>query len=310
VTVDRTRAFLREELGLPAGDAFALPSSGKRFEDGGQYRVEIPSVEGPAALRAVVEEAARRGVEVHRVSQGSGVMLQTDAEIGEMAGLASEHGIELCLFAGPRAGWDVGVQATSTTGRVLSASLRGAEQLVYAIEDVQHAVDLGVRSVLVADAGQLMVLGQMKRREALPGELVLKVSASLPVANPATARVFEDLGAGSLNLPVDLSLPAIAAIREAVDLPLDVYVEAPEDFGGPVRHYEVPELVRVAAPIYLKFTVRNAPSTYPAGQHLEAAVLALSRERVRRAEIGLGILHRYYPDSVPSPRAPALTPPR
>ena len=124
------------------------------------------------------------------------------------------------------------------------------------------------------------------------------------------SRVFEDLGAGSLNLPVDLPLPAIAAIREAVDLPLDVYVEAPEDFGGPVRHYEVPELVRVGAPIYLKFTVRNAPNTYPAGQHLEATVLALSRERVRRAEIGLGILHRYYPDSVPSPHAPAPTPPR
>ena len=52
MTVNRTRAFLRDELGLPAGDAFDLPTSGKRFEDGGQYRVEIPSVEGPAALQA------------------------------------------------------------------------------------------------------------------------------------------------------------------------------------------------------------------------------------------------------------------
>jgi hypothetical protein len=308
VTVNRTRAFLRDELGLPAGDAFDLPTSGKRFEDGGQYRVEIPSVEGPAALQAVVDEAARRGVQVHRVSQGSGVMLQTDAEIKEMAGLASEHGIELCLFVGPRAGWDVGVQSTSTAGRVLGASLRGAEQLVYAIEDVQHAVDLGVRSVLVADVGQLMVLGQMKRRGALPSDLVLKVSVSLPVANPATARVFEDLGAGSLNLPVDLPLPSIAAIRAAVDLPLDVYIEAADDFGGSVRHYETPEMVRVAAPIYLKFTVRNAPSIYPAGQHLEPTVVTLSRERVRRAEIGLGILRRYHPDAVPSPRGPGSTP--
>src|SRR6266498_823927 len=303
-----TGAVVSDERGLPAGDAFDLPTSGKRFEDGGQYRVEIPSVEGPAALQAVVDEAARRGVQVHRVSQGSGVMLQTDAEIKEMAGLASEHGIELCLFVGPRAGWDVGVQSTSTAGRVLGASLRGAEQLVYAIEDVQHAVDLGVRSVLVADVGQLMVLGQMKRRGALPSDLVLKVSVSLPVANPATARVFEDLGAGSLNLPVDLPLPSIAAIRAAVDLPLDVYIEAADDFGGSVRHYETPEMVRVAAPIYLKFTVRNAPSIYPAGQHLEPTVVTLSRERVRRAEIGLGILRRYHPDAVPSPRGPGSTP--
>jgi Peptidase family U32 len=148
----------------------------------------------------------------------------------------------------------------------------------------------------------------MKRRGALPSDLVLKVSVSLPVANPATARVFEDLGAGSLNLPVDLPLPSIAAIRAAVDLPLDVYIEAADDFGGPVRHYETPEMVRVAAPIYLKFTVRNAPSIYPAGQHLEPTVVTLSRERVRRAEIGLGILRRYHPEAVPSPRGPGSTP--
>jgi Peptidase family U32 len=301
VTVNRTRAFLRDELGLPSGDAFGLPTSEKRFPDSGQYRVEIPSVEGPAALRAVVEEAAHRGVRLHRVSQGSGVMLQTDAETREMVELASRHAIELSLFVGPRAAWDVGVQATSASGRVIGASLRGAEQLVYAIEDVQHGVELGVRSVLVADVGQLMVLGQMKRRGALPGDLVLKVSVSLPIANPATARVFEDLGAGSLNLPVDLPLPAIAAIREAVDVPLDIYVEGADDFGAPVRHYEIPELVRVAAPVYVKFSVRNAPNVYPSGQHLEATVLALSRERVRRAEIGLEILRRYYPDAVPSP---------
>lgn len=301
--MERTRAFLRNELGLPGGDAGDLPSSTKRFPDAGQYRVEIPSVEGPAALSAVLDEAVVRSVPVHRVSQGSGVMLQTDDEIAEMVALAAASAVELCLFTGPRAGWDTGVQAVSATGRVLGASLRGANQLVYGLEDVRHAVDLGVRSVLVADVGQLMVLGQMKARSYLPADLVLKVSVSLAVGNPATARVLEDLGAGSLNLPVDLPLPAIAAIRQSVDVPLDIYVEGPDDFGGPVRHYEVPELVRVAAPIYLKFTPRNAPSTYPSGLHLESTVVTLSRERVRRAQIGLGILRRYYPEAVVSPRA-------
>ncbi|HET8660821.1 MAG TPA: hypothetical protein VFM55_17695 [Micromonosporaceae bacterium] len=95
----------------------------------------------------------------------------------------------------------------------------------------------------------------------------------------------------------------IAAIRQAVDVPLDVYVEAADDFGGPVRHYEVPELVRVATPIYLKFTVRNAPGTYPSGLQVESTVVALARERVRRAEIGLGMLRRYYPQAVVSPQS-------
>ena len=54
-------------------------TSEKRFPDGGAWRVEIPSVEGPHALEAVLEEAATLNVPIHRVSQGSGVMMLTDA---------------------------------------------------------------------------------------------------------------------------------------------------------------------------------------------------------------------------------------
>ncbi len=292
-------------LRLPEADAHDLPESAKRFADGGQYRIEIPSVEGPRALEAVVAAAVEHGVGVHRISQGSGIMLLTDAEISAMLALGRAQGIEVCLFVGPRASWDVGVQAASTSGRVLGASLRGADQLAYGIEDVLRASALGVRSVLVGDLGHLMVLGRMKAKGDLPSDFVLKTSITLPAANPATARVLEDLGATSVNLPVDLSLAQIAAVRQAIDVAIDFYVESPDDFGGAVRHYEIPELVRVAAPIYLKFGLRNAPGLYPSGQHLEAAVLALSRERVRRAAIGLGILRRYAPGAVASPQGPS-----
>jgi peptidase U32-like protein len=298
----RTTSEVLTSLRLPPRDAYDLPSSAKRFPDRGQYRIEIPSVEGPRAMEAVLAAAGEHRVGVHRVSQGSGVMLQTDGEIERMVALGRAAEVEVCLFVGPRANWDTGVQAQSASGRVLGSSLRGADQLGYGIEDVRHACRLGVRSVLVADVGQLMVLGRMKAAGDLPADLVLKISVTLAAANPATARVLEDLGANSINLPVDLSLPQIAAIRQAVDAPIDFYVESPDDFGGPVRHYEIPELVRVAAPIYLKFGLRNAPGIYPSGQHLEATVLALCRERVRRAAIGLGILHRYAPEAVASPR--------
>jgi hypothetical protein len=288
-------------LRLPRRDAHELPGSGKRFADGGQYRIEIPSVEGPRAFEAVLAAAGELRVPIHRISQGSGVMLQTDAEIERMVALGQHNGVEVCLFVGPRASWDTGAQAASASGRVLGASLRGADQLVYGIEDVRHACTLGIRSVLVADVGQLMVLGRMKTAGELPRDLMLKTSVTLAAANPATARVLEDLGAGSINLPVDLSLAQIAAVRQAVDAPIDFYVESPDDFGGAVRHYEVPELVRVAAPIYLKFGLRNAPPLYPSGQHIEGLVVSLSRERVRRAAIALGILRRYAPDAIASP---------
>ena len=48
--MDDTRAFLRS-MGLPAGDAHDLPSSDRRFPDGGQWRIEIPSVEGQMHFR-------------------------------------------------------------------------------------------------------------------------------------------------------------------------------------------------------------------------------------------------------------------
>jgi hypothetical protein len=294
-----TREFL-QRLGLPPGDLHDLPTSAVRFPDGAQYRVEIPSVEGPRALAAVLEEAEARQVRVHRISQGSGVMLLTDSEIREMARLGAEAQIEVSLFVGPRAAWETGAQVLSPAGRNLGARHRGMEQLVYAVEDVRRACSLGIRSVLVADEGLLWVVNEMKKAEELPAELVLKVSVQMGAANPASIRLQERLGAGTYNVPTDLDLPKLAAIRAAVNLPLDLYVEVPDNFGGFVRHYEIGEIVRLIAPVYLKFGLRNAPDVYPSGTHLETTVISLSRERVRRAEIGLDHLRRYYPKATTS----------
>src|SRR5207237_10820472 len=74
--------------------------------------------------------------------------------------------------------------------------------------------------------------------------------------------------------------------------PLEGYVDAPDDVGGFVRMHDIPERIRVAAPVYVKLGLRNAPDVYPAGSHLEATTVALSRERVRRARLGLELLAR------------------
>ena len=288
---------LLTSLGLPGRDLAELPDSGKRFPDGGQYRVEIPSVEGPRVLEAVLDEAEKRGVQLHRISQGSGIMLQTDAEILEMCAMAREANLELSLFVGPRASWETGATVISGAGKTLGAQHRGQDQLAYALEDVLRGVSLGLRGVLVADAGLLRVLRDLKKNGDLPADLVVKVSVQLAAANAAAVKAMEDLGADTYNVPTDLSLAQLAAIRAVVDIPLDVYVEAPDDFGGFVRHYETPELVRVAAPVFVKFGLRNAPNIYPSGTHLEATAVALGRERVRRAEIGLSMLERYYPEA-------------
>ena len=298
-------ARLLASLGLPTGDAHDLPPSPHRFADGAHYRVEIPSVEGPRVLAAVIEESRRRGVPIHRVSQGSGIMLLSDAEIGEMCGMCRDARMELSLFVGPRAAWDTGAAVVSPAGRTLGAPLRGQAQVRPALDDVLRAVELGVRSVLVADVGLLRLLDLAKQAGHLPRELIIKISVQLAAANPLAVAVLADEGASTINVPTDLSLAQLAAIRHQCDVPLDVYVEVPDGFGGFVRHYDIPELVHAVAPVYVKFGLRNAPDIYPSGLHLETSATLMARERVRRAELGLGLLRRQIGgapgDAVPPP---------
>ena len=59
-SMEQTRAYLRS-LGLPGGDAYDLPTSEKRFKDGGQYRFEVPGIQGPKVMRALLEAEAYDG---------------------------------------------------------------------------------------------------------------------------------------------------------------------------------------------------------------------------------------------------------
>jgi hypothetical protein len=304
-----TRAFLTS-IGLPPGDLHERPDSQLRFPDGAQYRSEIPSVEGPACLEAVLEESARLDVAVHRVSQVSGVFRQTDDELDSMARLAAAARVEISLFARPHAAWDTSAMARSPAGGALAPTSRGQEQVVQGIEDVKRAAAHGIRSVLIADLGLLSVFGAMRAAGELPDDMQAKISVMLPAANPAAARVLVELGASTINLPTDLTLAQIAAIRAAIDVPLDLYVEAPDNIGGFVRLHEIPELIRIAAPVYVKFGLRNAPDVYPAGTHIEATTVALSRERVRRARLGLELLARSgYEPTISELGAPGLAVP-
>jgi len=280
------------EIGLPRGDLHELPDSHKRFPDGAQYRVEIPSTEGPRCLEAVLEEAERLEVRVHRISQGSGVFLLTDRELDEMAEQGASAPVEISLFARPNAGWDTSATANAPAGGGLAPAVRGQEQLVAVLEDAQRAAAHGIRSVLLADIGALCAFADLRERGYLPPDMQAKMSVMLPIANPATARLLEQLGASTLNVTPDLSLAQIAAIRAVVSCPLDVYVEVPDTLGGFVRLHEIPELIRIASPVYIKFGLRNAPDIYPSGTHIEQAAIALSRERVRRGRLGLDLLAR------------------
>lgn len=261
------------------------------FDDGGRFRVEIPSVEGPQALDVVLEEARQREVTIHRISQGSGVAMLADDEIERMVKTTADAEVELCLFLGPRGTWDIGAGTRTPSGGA-GPRVRGASQLQYSIDDAARAAGLGVRCLLVADEGVLWRLHQLREAGALPAELKLKFSALAGPANPSSFAVIERLGADSVNVPGDLTLGDLVAMREQSGVPIDLYLESPDALGGFVRHHEAPAFIEEVGRIYLKFGLRNAPEMYPAGLHVEALTLSSARERVRRASLVLEHLRR------------------
>jgi hypothetical protein len=262
-------------------------ASAKTFPDGADMRIEIPSVEGPGVLAAVLDEAAKRDVVINRVSQGSGAMLHSEAELREMSKLGSDAGLEISLFIGPREEWGLGAMSRGPEGAALAGAVRGMRQLRYAVEDVLRAVDCGIRGFLVADLGLLRLLCEAQRDNRIPAEVVWKVSVMLAPSNPATTALFEDLGAGTINLPTDLTLAELAEMRAVCDLPLDLYVEAPDYLGGVVRGEQLADLVAVSAPLYAKFGLRNSRGLYPSGMHIQHEAELIGREKVRRAQIAL-----------------------
>lgn len=285
-------------LATPAPDP--ADTSPHTFPDGGTWRTEVPSVEGPEALDALLEESVRLDVPVHRVSQGSGVWMLTDAEISAMVKATSERNIELCLFTGPRGTWDTGASVrTDSQGAGLRA--RGHDALAGCVEDAVRATELGVQCLLVADEGVLWTLHRARTLGIIPAGTTLKVSALIGPVNPASYAVFEHLGADSLNVPSDLTLDQLTGVRRASGAPMDLYIEAPDDLGGYVRMYEIAELIRRGAPLYLKFGLSKAPGIYPYGAQLRESALATARERVRRGRLALDLLARHGADGGMSP---------
>ncbi len=272
-----------------------VSASTARFPDGAHFRIEIPSVEGPRVLDAVVQAAAEHGIVVNRVSQGSGAMLLSKAELEEMSAIGESSGLEVSLFVGPREGFDVGAHARSADGAAHAGQLRGLRAIRFAAEDVARAAEAGIRSFLVADHGLLALLVDMQAAGELPTDIVWKVSVLMAPSNPLSLGLLERLGASTANIPSDVTLAQLREFRAASAIPLDLYVESPDSLGGVVRGNELGDLVAVGAPLYAKFGLRNSRALYPSGEHVLADACAIAREKVHRAAVALEWLHRLNP---------------
>ena len=287
----KTREFLKS-IGMPTGDAYDLQSSTKRFSDNAQYRFEVPGIQGPGAMKALLEALDSFGQHIHRVTQTKGIMMLSDDEISQMVSISREYKIELVLAIGPRATYDTSASVNTPEGQRVGYRLRGQEQIVRAIEDVKRAASIGCRSFLIYDEGCLWVLSKARQGGEIPSECKFKVSAHCGHGNPCSGKLLEDIGANSFNPIRDIQLQMLGAIRQVIAIPLDIHTENPASSGGFIRHYEVPEMIRVAAPIYLK-TGGSVAKT-----HSWDSTEADARKRAKQVMLVKRVIDRYYPEAI------------
>ncbi|MBQ6334461.1 MAG: hypothetical protein IJI46_05285 [Erysipelotrichaceae bacterium] len=292
--MQETRDFLKK-IGMPSGDAYDLPTSDKRFPDGGQYRFEVPGIQGPGAMKALLEQLDAYHVPIHRVTQTKGIWTLLDEEIEEMVALAKKYNVQLILAIGPRATTDTSASVHTPEGQRMGYRLRGQEQIVRAIEDVKRAVRFGCRGFLVYDEGCLWLLNEMRKAKELPADCEFKVSAHTGQGNPCSGKLLESIGANSFNPVRDIQLQMLAAIRQAIDIPIDIHTENPESSGGFIRHYEVPEMIRIAAPIYLK-TGGSVAKTHSWDTTADDA-----KKRAKQIVLVKRMIDEYYPEAIASP---------
>lgn len=291
--MEDTKNFLRE-IGIE--ETYKNYQSDKRFKDGGQYRFEVPGIQSPKTMEALLNESTENDIFIHRVTQTKGIMMLSDEEIRQMVGLAIDYGCELFLAVGPRATYDTSATVHTKEGSRIGYRLRGYDNLVYAIEDVKRACRFGVRGILLYDEGLLWVLNKMRIAGEIPLNVHFKLSAHAGHSNPASAILLENIGLNSLNPVRDLQIPMIAAIRNAIDIPIDLHTENPKSTGGFIRHYEVPDFIRVAAPVYLK-TGGSVAANHNWDTTQKEAIA-----RIKQVKLVKRVIDSYMSDAIPSPK--------
>ena len=301
--LNKIRDFM-ELQGIPGRDGYDLAASGKAFADGANFRIEIAGVERATTMAAMIKEAERRNIVIHRAIAAVGGSTYCDAaELRDMAQMAKDAHIEVIMTVGHRKGWDTGAKEMATSeGQMQGFRLRGSDNISFHIADIMRNIDAGFRGFLVYDEGVLFILNKMREQGLIPKETIFKFSVFGGYCSAAGAKVIESMGANSLNPISDVSRPILSSIRKAVDIPLDIYTIIVNSFGGNFRGYECPEIAKVSSPCYFKFEPGTAEGDIYMPWVTEEWHAGFIKEKVKIASIVMELMERHAPEMKTSPK--------
>jgi len=253
-----------EKYGIPHTDNLPLVESTSEFEFGGQYGVEVPAINTFKSLKLITSLLKERDVYCTRFNETHGSFLLTDSEIQDMLGLCKESGYGITFGLGPRPEYDIKASFYRTKfGLELGRQLNNNDAIGHSVAEAFRLVELGCRGIIVYDLGVLRVLNILRSKGELPQDTVFKLSSHCVISNPYVAKVYEENGADSVTTVHDLSIGMLQELRRVnknliLDVPIDIYLAK----GGFLRFYDVANIVKVAAPVFLKIGASSQADPY------------------------------------------------
>jgi hypothetical protein len=172
-----------------------------------------------------------------------------------MADLASEAGIERSVRPASLRGISAGSRAP--LGALMAGSAHGGDQVMRP-GGIRRTATTRYSGVLIGVSAFLRRFDDCQRGPS-PSNMQAR-SRVLPVTNALTASVLERLGEHDQRRLGPDDRPD-CEIRAAVQLPLDIYVEAPDNLGGSCTSTRPARSCAWPLPS-TKFGLRSAPDVY------------------------------------------------
>ncbi|MBI4837360.1 MAG: hypothetical protein HY813_03095 [Candidatus Portnoybacteria bacterium] len=248
-----------------------IPDSAKRFPDGANYRLEVSGIETPEILLAVIVEAKKLGIPIHRaIATVNGSKHWNNHDLKDLAKIAAKTRVEVIICPGHLAR---GLIENPNNLFSMMNYKNDAEIDVYWTE-VLRCLRLGFRGFLVWRKSMLDCLVQERTVGHIPRETIFKVSTFDNNCNAIDFALCKKLGADTINSANGLKIDELAKIRQAVDTVMDVHITfwqmalqkhlIGNDLYATIlaanpysRVADAPEIARVCSPVYFKFEADN-----------------------------------------------------
>jgi hypothetical protein len=236
----------------------------KTFLDGANYRIEISGVENAGILGAVVDEAKKLKIPIHRaIAAVKGSSFYGDSDLTALAHLAAKEKIEVIICP-----WKLAGLVFENPNRIFNDLRLSDEETDEYLHEIDRCVKIGFRGFLVWDKDLLELLNYKRHKDGLPEDTIFKLSTFANSVNTINFVSAGRKGADTINTANWLSLEELARARRFLSerVKLDVHiifwqlavVKVPRGelhlITVPYNRIEdAPEIARVASPVYFKF---------------------------------------------------------